>query len=302
MKLCCDDPDLRLSLFIDSIKHASYSWRMISLELQDSEALHSKLFQDLCYQNLADCFKKFDGEIFWFRPNFVLIFFQGRLLPIEKTVESFLKTLEFHGQGKFFDILDLSIHWNELINLAEHIVPKYKSIISAPVGIDFVSAPLPSRSVPQVSFDGVPFDVNLDPSKLAQISVPRSQRKRPVIMLVEDDSFTRQLITLALGSYEVICAETTRQALVFYKRHAPDMTFLDINLPDGNGINLLKQISDMDPKSYSVMISSSSKKEHIMEASSLGAKGFIGKPFKRQRLIDTVNNFSQIWQAEREPV
>lgn len=297
MKLCCDDTDLRLSLFIDSIKHANYSWRMISLELQDSEVLQSKIFQDLCYQNLADCFKKFDGEIFWFRPNFILIFFQGRLLPIEKTVESFLKTIEFHGQGKFFDILDLSIHWNELINLSEHIIPKYKAIISSPIGIDFVPAPLPKSPVPQVTFD-----VDLDPSKLAQMSVPRPQRKHPVIMLVEDDSFTRQLIRLALGGYEVICAETTRQALVFYKRHAPDITFLDINLPDGNGINLLKQISDMDPKSYSVMISSSSQKEQIMAASNFGAKGFISKPFKRQRLIDTINNFSQIWQAEREPV
>lgn len=294
MKLSCENTDLRLSLFIDSIKNASYSWRMMSIEFQDSEALHSKIFQDLCYQNLADFFKKFDGEIFWFRPNFVFIFFQGRLLPIEKTVESFLKSLEFHGQGKFFDILDLSIHWNELINLAEHIVPKYKGIISEPSGIDFVQPQTSTSPLPRVQFD-----VQLDPRKIAEMSELRSKRYRPVILLVEDDTLSQHLVRLALGGYEIIYAETARQALIFYQRHAPDLTLLDINLPDGSGINLLKQISESDPKAYSIMISGNSQKENILAAATLGARGFIGKPFKRQHLMDVVTGFNNIWKKEK---
>ncbi len=290
MKLSCENTDLRLSLFIDSIKNASYSWRMISIEFQDSENLRSDIFQSLCYQSLVDCFQRLEGEIFWFRPNFILVFFQGRPLPIEKAVESFLKSTEFQGQGKFFDILDLSIHWNELMVLATKLLPKYKSILTPPIEIDFQKPEASEPPLPRVQFD-----IRLDPKKIAQMDVTRSQRRRPLILLVEDDTFTQQLVKLALESYDIICAETTRQALVFYQRHAPDMTFLDINLPDGDGINLLKQISESDPKSYSVMLSGSSQKENIMAASTFGARNFIGKPFNRQRLMDAVSSFSHIW-------
>lgn len=101
MKLSCENTDLRLSLFIDSIKNASYSWRMMSIEFQDSEALNSKIFQDLCYQNLADFFKKFDGEIFWFRPNFVFIFFKEDFCLLKKPLSLSSRALNFTAKENF---------------------------------------------------------------------------------------------------------------------------------------------------------------------------------------------------------
>ena len=111
-------------------------------------------------------------------------------------------------------------------------------------------------------------------------------------MLVEDDPFTLQLVKLAFkDGFEVITAETARQALVYYQRHLPDMTFLDIQLPDGNGIDLLGQMKEADDESYIVMLSSHSQKEKIIDCLQHGAKGFIAKPFTRQRLVDATDKF-----------
>lgn len=120
----------------------------------------------------------------------------------------------------------------------------------------------------------------------------RAARSKPLLLLVEDDPFTLQLVKLALKDmFEIISAETARQAILYYQRHLPDMVFEDIQLPDGNGISLLKQMVAADNDAYVVMLSSHAQKEKILECLDIGAKGFIAKPFTRQRLIDTATKY-----------
>lgn len=301
-----------LTQFLSSIHSKPDSWRVISIEFQDHETLHTGFFQNLCLTQLQHCFEQTEARIFWIREEHILICFQGRALPIEKCVENFFKALEFQGFGKFFDIFDLSIHWEMFLKHVAHISNlKFSSNegrgretpLSSPVSPEQAVRQSPQTKThhsqdPPVSEsknhgDDV-FKIELNAAKIKQLRSQFGARLRPVILLVEDDAFTLQLIKLAIkDDFEVVTAETARQAIIYYQRHLPDIVLLDIQLPDGNGIEILQQISRTDPHGYVVMLSSHTQKEKIIECQSGGAKGFIGKPFTRQRITDAMGKFLQ---------
>jgi CheY-like chemotaxis protein len=206
-------------------------------------------------------------------------------MPIEKCVENFLKETEFKGFGRFFDILDLSIHWTDLNVLMNRIFGQKQKPIA-------YEAPNKIAEPPASISDQSGFIIELSKEQISNLAPVRKTRSRPLLLLVEDDPFTLQLVRLAFKeNYDVITAETARQALVYYQRHLPDMVFLDIQLPDGNGINLLQQMTKADEDCYAIMLSSHSQKERILECHELGSKGFIAKPFTRQRLLDAAEKF-----------
>lgn len=289
MNFVHENTEVLLSAFIEQIKPKPQSWRAISIEFQDCETLHSSLFQNLCFKNIEHFFNESECRIFWRRPGLILIFFQGRAMPIEKCVEDFLKETEFKGFGRFFDILDLSIHWKNLISLLSRI----GIILEEENNHPQIEKPEPDKKeikTPQLDIMG--FTIKLSQEKINQLKPIRKSRITPLILLVEDDPFTLQLVKLVFKEgFEVITAETARQALVYYQRHLPDMVFLDIQLPDGNGINLLEQMKKADDDAYIIMLSSHSQKEKIIDCLQLGAKGFIAKPFTRQRLVDATDKF-----------
>jgi CheY-like chemotaxis protein len=280
MNLVYEKTEVLLKSFLEQIKPKQQSWRLISIEFQNCETLQSPLFQNLCHKNLERIFKESECTIFWQKPGFVLVFFQGRALPIEKCVESFLKETEFRGFGRFFDILDLSVDWNNLRKLLLR--------MATPL-------PAPKVEIEETKEEKVvsnEFRFELVAEKLTNLQATRKSRTKPLILLVEDDPFTLQLVKLAFKEgFDVITAETARQALVYYQRHLPDMVFLDIQLPDGNGMALLKQMTKADKNSHIVMLSSHSQKDIILESISNGSKGFIAKPFTRQRLVDATEKF-----------
>lgn len=281
MHLSHENSLVSLDHFLNGIKDKPSSWRLISIEFQSSETLNSSLFENICRKSLQTCFDQTECHIFWVKPEFILIFFQGRALPIEKCVEEFFKATEFKGFGRFFDILDLSVHWSNMMQLRERLTKAKIKTVSG-------SAPSEEPLIePQTGFK-----IELTREKVIQMMPVREARTKPLILLVEDDPFTQQLVRLSLkDKYDVISAETARQALAFYQRHLPDLVFQDIQLPDGNGINLLEEMKRADPNAYVVMLSSHTQKEKILECQSLGAQSFIAKPFTRQRLVDATEKF-----------
>ena len=303
MTIAYEKTESLLTSFVEQITPKPQSWRVISIEFQECDTLHSGIFQNLCLKNLQHFFAELDCKIFWPRANFILIFFQGRAMPVEKAVEGFLKETEFKGFGRFFDILDLSIHWDNLQSLLQKILPQHAKIsqngaaLAAPNSLNKTQPEnrLVAPSQDQAVQDG--FTITLSRDKMAAISAIRRGRTKPLLLLVEDDPFTLQLVKLAFKEgHEVITAETARQALVYYQRHLPDMVFLDIQLPDGNGIALLQEMTKADDEAYVVMLSSHSQKEKIMDCITHGAKGFIAKPFTRQRLMDAADKFRSVWK------
>lgn len=303
MQLTTEAVEEALSFFIKSIEGAAFSWRIICIEFRESESLQTQFFQKQCLQGLNDHFEKTECEIFWCpSKTFILVFFQGRALPIEKCMEGFLKSIEYVETCSSFDILDLSIDWEEFLLLVKNVFPP-------PIDSPTPKAPPPpppqekkEPEKPEAPPKGNLFSITLNPIKMALLHPARVARIKPLILLVEDDAFFQKLAKVSLDGHEIILAETARQALVYYQRHLPDIVFLDINLPDGNGLNILKDIVEADPHSYVLMLSADSQREKIMLALERGAKNFIGKPFTRKRLLDAMSDFiTYKKQSKRSP-
>lgn len=90
--------------------------------------------------------------------------------------------------------------------------------------------------------------------------------------------------------YEVIGeAENGRIATEKYKELSPDIVTLDITMEEMSGLEALKEITEYDPNAVVLMVSAMGGQEWIIEeATSLGAKGFLTKPFKKEVVLSTI--------------
>lgn len=121
------------------------------------------------------------------------------------------------------------------------------------------------------------------------IAARRRGRHMPQLMIIEDDSFSRRLVENTLQKrYPIFELGTADGALSAYSELAPDLLFLDINLPDVTGHELLERIMAIDPEAYVVMLSGNADKENIVQAMQHGAKGFVAKPFTRDKLLQYI--------------
>lgn len=130
------------------------------------------------------------------------------------------------------------------------------------------------------------------------IKTQRLSRPQPHMMMIEDDAFSRRLVENVLKKeYMLTGLSEATEALDTYARLAPDLVFLDINLPDVTGHELLEKIITLDPDAYVVMLSGNADKENITQAMSKGAKGFIAKPFTREKLFQYIDRCPTIAHA-----
>lgn len=122
----------------------------------------------------------------------------------------------------------------------------------------------------------------------------RGKRVPPRVLLVEDDPFSRRMVSNAIKEkVRLITAQTNEEAFSRYLMHAPDVVFLDINLPDGSGFDLLNRIRRLDPKAFVIMFSGNGYLENVVRAFDGGARGFIAKPFAREQLYHYLDHWRQ---------
>lgn len=88
--------------------------------------------------------------------------------------------------------------------------------------------------------------------------------------------------------YSVSIVLTGKEALAYVSKEKPNIVFLDIIMPDMNGLEILRQIKEIDPGIKVIMVSAADDKEVKEKARSLGADEFIRKPFSRRYLEDVV--------------
>ncbi len=123
----------------------------------------------------------------------------------------------------------------------------------------------------------------------------RKERETNEILVVEDDPFSRKLILNAFpDTYNVSLAEDGQNAIAQYFIKAPDVLFLDIGLPDIDGHDVLEKVLKHDPQAFIIMLSGKGDKENIMKAIQNGAKGFVGKPFTRDKLFQYIEKSPHI--------
>ena len=127
-------------------------------------------------------------------------------------------------------------------------------------------------------------------------------KKRKLIMVVDDEREIRSIISdiLVEEGYEAIVASSAEEARQLLVRKTPDLVFLDIWMPDEDGITLLKEWAEDQSKQFPViMISGHATIETAIKATKLGAADFIEKPISIENLFGTIDKvFSEQKQEE----
>lgn len=113
------------------------------------------------------------------------------------------------------------------------------------------------------------------------------------ILLVDDAAFMRKMIseTLSKNGYtELFEAVDGADAVEKYDSIKPDLVIMDITMPNMDGLEALKAIRGKDGNANVVMCSAMGQEAMVMDAVRSGAKDFIVKPFKPDRVLKTVTN------------
>ena len=107
------------------------------------------------------------------------------------------------------------------------------------------------------------------------------------ILVVENDPPIRNLIatTLKTHEYKYLLAKNGEEAILQASSYAPDVVFLDLGLPDIDGIEIIKRIREWSNMPI-IVISARSEDEDKIEALDAGADDYLTKPFSVEELLD----------------
>ncbi|MDO4710761.1 MAG: response regulator [Peptostreptococcaceae bacterium] len=111
------------------------------------------------------------------------------------------------------------------------------------------------------------------------------------ILVVDDAAFMRMMVkdTLTKNGYsDLYEAADGAQAVEMYNEVRPDLVIMDITMPNMDGLEALKAIKTQNPQAQVVMCSAMGQEAMVIDAIKSGAKDFIVKPFKPDRIIKTV--------------
>lgn len=115
------------------------------------------------------------------------------------------------------------------------------------------------------------------------------------VLIIDDDSLIRNYIRstlIAIDGVDVINAATASDGMAKFKRYTPQLVFLDINLPDKDGLTLLQELLLLDKMANIFMISGDSTFDNVKAALDHGARGFMVKPFSMQKILDSFASIS----------
>lgn len=111
------------------------------------------------------------------------------------------------------------------------------------------------------------------------------------VMVVDDSMLAMQVLKSALeelGHKVVGTAATGAAAFETYESCNPDLVTMDITMPDMDGIAATEKIVQSYPDARVIMVTSHAQKSMVMDALRVGAKGYILKPIKADKLHDTL--------------
>ncbi len=122
------------------------------------------------------------------------------------------------------------------------------------------------------------------------------------ILIVDDERFVRMTLGEALRSwnYEAFEAGTIADARTVFEREEPSVVLLDIDLPDGSGLDVLSDIKEKFPDTIAIMVTGNVDVENTIASLRGGAHDFIGKPIRLEELRVTLRNALETRQLRRE--
>lgn len=122
----------------------------------------------------------------------------------------------------------------------------------------------------------------------------KEKKKAMRILVVDDEPVTREIFgeILSEEGYSVVKARDGEEAIEKMQKEHFHIAFLDIRLPDINGVEVYRMMKKLAPKTVAIMMTAYSVENLIKEALELGAYTCIHKPFDINEILDLIKKIS----------
>lgn len=128
---------------------------------------------------------------------------------------------------------------------------------------------------------------------MSTLNTGLTSNRQEKVLIVDDArlmrDFLRNMLS-ELGFNDFIEAENRQETLNKYNSESPDIVFLDIELEEENGLDVLTELKELDENAKVAIVSAHSTIDNVRKAMGLGAKGFMVKPYKPKKLVSTLKN------------
>nr|WP_303021023.1 response regulator transcription factor [uncultured Blautia sp.] len=123
------------------------------------------------------------------------------------------------------------------------------------------------------------------------------------ILVVEDDLALSAGLCFELdaGGYLTVAAYTVRKAVQLLENEEFALVLLDVNLPDGNGFELCREIKNKKQQLPVIFLTANDLEEDVLNGFDLGAEDYVTKPFNMNILLD-FKTLTAVRGKERLPV
>ncbi len=122
------------------------------------------------------------------------------------------------------------------------------------------------------------------------------QTKKLTAMVVEDEVVANDLLSSTFKNFfsEVTSAYNGAEALRMYEKINPDIMFIDIIMPEIDGIELARRIRSINPSQIIIVISASNDIQKISESIEVGVNSFIQKPIDTKKILEMLQNITSL--------
>lgn len=112
------------------------------------------------------------------------------------------------------------------------------------------------------------------------------------VLILDDNADNRKLLFYALmsGDYEIHQAELGSDVARLIEDTQFDLALLDIELPDGDGLELAEKMRDRCPDAVVIMLSANDNIDRLEQARKVGAHAFVVKPFNLPKVLEFIQN------------
>ena len=118
----------------------------------------------------------------------------------------------------------------------------------------------------------------------------------PTVVIADDAADICMVLQKSLEkcNCQVVATENSGdQAIELLEQHKPDIIFLDIEMPNKNGFEVLDIIKENNIPVCSIMLSAHSSKENLIESVKKGALGFIVKPHTQEKIEKVIQSYRE---------
>ncbi len=155
-------------------------------------------------------------------------------------------------------------------------------------------APIPTKRSRETTFDHHRAELGSSEAKAVETAALAMPTDRRVLLIVEDDTaFAEILAGMARDAgFRDAIVHTAAAGLAFAREHRPSAILLDMQLPDGHGLDVLDELK-RDPSTRHIPVHIISVDDYRHEALGRGAIGYLLKPAQREQLLEVLQRFEE---------